>query len=641
MKGIKIMNSKIGRKLLLAIAAAIVVMVVIVNAITIHQSTKHTDELMKTHTESGMNTLVAAKEAQLSRVADLVSDIEIVGVNNSEQVVHADAFWEAKKSTESDFAAFLSADGTVYWKTANYNLADLNIASIGSGYNGVVSDSKGGLTLQSAKKTDDGGAIVVGMYLSENSWLDTVKEQISAEVTIIGGKTRVATTIVDSKGNRAVGTDISDTVVKTVIEGGNTFESTIDILGQKHYVFYRPMYDINKKIVGSYFSGSSAAEAEALRIQLIIWSTVAGIVVGVVSLVIIGMIAVRVVVKPIQAAEKLADAMSRGDLQKTDIDIKLGNDELGDFIRKLEFTKGELNSCIVDIKNVLSQMATGDFTAKPQIEYLGDFTEIRVSFEQIGEALREIIGGINLTAHEVMQGSIQISEGSQALAEGTTKQASAIEELSATLNEITEKVEQNAKNAAEAGKISSDSAEKIGLQNDEVQNMLSAMDEIKEKSDKIQNIIKAIDDIAFQTNILALNAAIEAARAGEAGKGFAVVADEVRTLAAKSAESAKQTGDLINDTISAVDKGTVIAQNTANTMKEVIDLSNRTNEYIGGISTASELQAESIKQVKTGIEQISTVVQRNSATAEQSAAACNDLNNQSTNLTTQIAKLKA
>ncbi|MDE7280153.1 MAG: methyl-accepting chemotaxis protein, partial [Ruminiclostridium sp.] len=250
------------------------------------------------------------------------------------------------------------------------------------------------------------------------------------------------------------------------------------------------------------------------------------------------------------------------------------------------------------------------------------------------------IGSIGQSSKDVMMGSQQIAEGSKGLADGTTKQAAAIQELSASLNEIAEKVESSAANAADASQVSRQSSEKIKYQNGEIENMLAAMNEIKERSDKIRNIIKAIDDIAFQTNILALNAAVEAARAGEAGKGFSVVADEVRTLAAKSAESAQQTGTLITATIEAVDKGTEIANTTAGIMKEVNELSARTDAYISDISIAMEEESSSIEQVKIGIEQISTVVQQNSATAEETAASCAELSNQSYNLEMQIDKLK-
>lgn len=635
------MNTRIGRKLLLAILICIVLTISAESTIIIFRATSYINSLMVTHAETGMKSLISGMETQQDRLSDIIDVLTITLSQN--ETADLNSIWEGRKETDSDFAALMDGEGNVFWKSDNYDLADFSTASVGNGFEGIVVDSKAGLTVQAAgvfiRDGKFNGAVVVGMYLSENSWLDKLKEDTESELTIFSGSTRYATTITDN-GKRAVGTSMAETVTDTVIGKGEPYEGTAMILGQNHFVSYHPMQDINGKVVGAYFSGLSSSEADSLKSSLIIMSVIVSVVIAAASLVIIGYVVIKTIVKPIKQAETISNEMSQGLLSRNEVNIKLGNDELGDFVRKLQSTEKSLSSYISDIKDVLSQMATGDFTAEPHVTYIGDFTEIKTSFDQISEALREIIGEISETSRDVMNGSMQISEGSQTLAEGTTRQAASVEELSATINEITEKVEQNAQNAAEAGRISSESADKIEFQNGEVQNMLSAMDEIKEKSDQIQNIIKAIDDIAFQTNILSLNAAIEAARAGEAGKGFAVVADEVRTLAAKSAESAKQTGDLINATIEAVNKGTLIAQSTADTMKEVIELSNRTNEYIGGISTASELQAESIKQVKMGIEQISTVVQQNSATAEQSAASCVNLNNESTRLREQIGKLK-
>ena len=247
---------------------------------------------------------------------------------------------------------------------------------------------------------------------------------------------------------------------------------------------------------------------------------------------------------------------------------------------------------------------------------------------------------MNASSQEVMIGSSQMANGSQVLADGTTKQANAIEELTATITDISKHVQLNAENAAKAEKLSSDVQNKVIFQNEEMTNMLNAMADIEDKSNEIGKIIKTIDDIAFQTNILALNAAVEAARAGAAGKGFAVVADEVRNLASKSAEAAKNTTNLISASIDAVNNGAAIANSTAESMKEVMEISKETNSLIINIATATNEQADAISQVTIGLDQISQVVQQNSATAEETAASCEELSGQSRLLKEQVARFK-
>ncbi|MFA9424498.1 MAG: methyl-accepting chemotaxis protein, partial [Sedimentibacter sp.] len=225
-------------------------------------------------------------------------------------------------------------------------------------------------------------------------------------------------------------------------------------------------------------------------------------------------------------------------------------------------------------------------------------------------------------------GSEELAGGAQVLTQGATEQASSIEELAATINEISEQIISNAESAQNAKRTSEDTAAEVQKGTEHMQHMISSMDEINSSSVQIGKIIKAIEDIAFQTNILALNAAVEAARAGSAGKGFAVVADEVRNLANKSTQAAKNTSELIENSLNAITKGAKIANETVDSFDLIVKKTNMTVALVEKIAEASQQQAIAASQVNEGIEQISSVVQTNSATAEETAAASEELSSQ-------------
>lgn len=327
-------------------------------------------------------------------------------------------------------------------------------------------------------------------------------------------------------------------------------------------------------------------------------------------------------------AERL-QGLAHGDLN-SEVPRIQRNDELGLLAEATDTIVSTINGIIKDIDWGLGEIASGDLTidSKAKELYVGDFKSLAASMYKIMDQLTETMQQVRQSADQVSAGSEQVSSAAQALSQGATQQASSVEELAATINEISAQVRQTAESAQAARERTEQTGSAVESSNRQMQGMISAMDAISEKSAEIKKVIKAIEDIAFQTNILALNAAVEAARAGEAGKGFAVVADEVRNLASKSAEASKGTASLIDGTVAAVEQGTQIVHETAQSLAQVMESTAKTVEMVIEISDAASGQAGSIAQVTQGIDQIASVVQTNSATAEESAAASEELSSQ-------------
>jgi methyl-accepting chemotaxis protein len=215
-----------------------------------------------------------------------------------------------------------------------------------------------------------------------------------------------------------------------------------------------------------------------------------------------------------------------------------------------------------------------------------------------------------------------------------------MEQIAASMQDLETKTRSNAENAGQAN-VLADNARKVAETGKaQMQDMVSAMQDINASSMDISKIIKVIDEIAFQTNLLALNAAVEAARAGQHGKGFAVVAEEVRNLAARSAVAAKETAQLIEGSVNKTKHGTEIAGNAAAALNEIVMEITRVTDLISDMAMSSQEQAEGIIQVNQGLAQIDTVTQQNTASSEENAAVAEELSSQAGLLQELVAKFK-
>ena len=329
--------------------------------------------------------------------------------------------------------------------------------------------------------------------------------------------------------------------------------------------------------------------------------------------------------------------LSVGDLTH-EIDPSKRKDEIGHLQNSTRELQQTFRKIINETNTILGGMANYDLRQEDMHPYPGDFNQLSDSVNNIRKILQGLIRQVQSAASSVGIGSSELSSAADALAAGTVTQASSISQLVSSVEEVTERIVSDSENEENVQKRLQELDSLIVTGNNRMDDLDAVVAEVANMSSDIQNIIGTIESIAFQINILALNASVEAAHAGESGRGFAVVADEISDLASKTSESSKQTAELINNCIKQIEAAMTCADATSECLKDIVDNSVQISEAFKTISNDTKIQADKSVHIKSEISNISDVVQTNTATAEETAAATQELSEQAKSLSRLIAK---
>lgn len=468
-----------------------------------------------------------------------------------------------------------------------------------------------------------------------DSWSGTS----DVDVTLFYGDTREATSLCDvDTGERIVGTQASEEVVKQVLEGGQEIAlKGITVNKQSYYAYYVPLHNPDGSTVGMVSAGMPSKDVDSYIKQRAY--TIAGISIAILLAVcVVCMVIVTRVVKFMGLAKEAVRELGEGNLTfRIDPAVLQRRDELGEIAREVHGLGNRLREIVGDIQKSAELVLSS------------------------GDELVHVTSNTSHNANDISAAVEDISKGAVSQAEEIETATGNVNDMGRLIEDIVDNIgrlDETSKVMQQSEHASSEIMEQLFESNDktvEAIHKISANISATDESVKqIEDAVSLISNLASQTNLLSLNASIEAARAGEAGRGFAVVATEIQQLAEQSDNAAKQISEIIE----------VLAQNSRNSLNKMDEVNERlqdqqtkfqeTKEQFQGVSEGIDAsrdgtdkingQAQECNVARTSvidvIQSLSAISQENAASAQETSASMQELNDSMSVLVESAGKLK-
>lgn len=484
----------------------------------------------------------------------------------------------------------------------------------------VPGEERGALSVVAIEPVDGGVLVGVRVLKLNHQLVDSVVAKMGGTSTLFQGGVRVSTTVKNEKGQRALGTVVSDEVRKTALEKGEPFGGEAFVVNREYITNYLPLRDVDKAVVGMLYVGvDQAPYAAATRTFAL---TFGGVIALALGLALFG-------------AFNVSRALTR----------PLGS-----------------------VSEAAALVATGDLTAQVPAEGYREVRELGRSFNTMTSGLQTIIVQVDASVQQLRAVAGQISAASKASSGHASSQASAVVQTTATLEELTRSFQQVSDGARRVLHMAEDALESAQGGVSTVERAHDAMDQLAAGANdmsvaagamnsvtrEITEMTTIITGIASQTKILALNAAIEAARAGEAGRGFAVVSSEIRSLAESVAESAARIDEMVSgiqdassrfqqaaQRQSTLSEATVESrQESSDAFRQIVQQMEDTALAAREIAEATVHQTRASDQLVDAMQQVSRSSTETAVAAEQLAESATSVEGEAEHLRQSLTRFK-